>query len=85
MDLNQNLQPTFSCVVKTVQDVEVHDLDQTLLNYDDDHLIHPLLYSPEKFNCNPFITRKIVFLYMMMIIIIIIVFAIMLFHRDVDF
>ena len=30
----------------------VHNLDQTLRNYDDDHLIHILLYGSEKFNFN---------------------------------
>ena len=30
----------------------VDNLDQTLRNYDDDHLIHNLLYGFEKFNCN---------------------------------
>ena len=28
----------------------VYSLDQTLRNYDDDHLIHILLYGSEKFN-----------------------------------
>ena len=30
----------------------VYKLDQTLRNYDDDHLIHILLYGSEKFNFN---------------------------------
>ena len=30
----------------------VYNLDQTLRNYDDDHLIHILLYGSEKFNFN---------------------------------
>ena len=30
----------------------VYNLDQTLQNYDDDHLIHILLYGSEKFNFN---------------------------------
>ena len=29
-----------------------YNLDQTLRNYDDDHLIHTLLYGSEKFNLN---------------------------------
>ena len=29
-----------------------YNLDQTLRNYDDDHLIHILLYGSEKFNFN---------------------------------
>ena len=30
----------------------IYNLDQTLRNYDDDHLIHILLYDSEKFNFN---------------------------------
>ena len=30
----------------------VYNLDQTLRNYDDDHLIHILLYGSEKINFN---------------------------------
>ena len=30
----------------------LYNLDQTLRNYDDDHLIHTLLYGSEKFNFN---------------------------------
>ena len=30
----------------------MYNLDQTLRNYDDDHLIHILLYGSEKFNFN---------------------------------
>ena len=30
----------------------VYNLDQTLRNYDDDHLIHILLYDSEKFSFN---------------------------------
>ena len=29
-----------------------YSLDETLRNYDDDHLIHALLYGSEKFNFN---------------------------------
>ena len=42
----------------------VYNLDQTLRNYDDDHLIHTLLYGSEKFN---FILKgiiKLTFCYM---------------------
>ena len=30
----------------------IYNLDQTLRNYDDDHLIHTLLYGSEKINFN---------------------------------
>ena len=30
----------------------VSNLDQTIRNYDDDHLIHTLFYGSEKFNSN---------------------------------
>ena len=36
----------------------VYNLDQTLRNYDDDHLIHTLLYGSEKFNFN--LNKKII-------------------------
>ena len=38
------------CRSKLIKDV--HNLDQILQNYDDDHLFHTVLYSSQKFNSN---------------------------------
>ena len=51
---NQKLRPIFSCadVIRRRSKLlkNVYNLDQTLRNFDDDHLIHILLYGSEKFN-----------------------------------
>ena len=49
----------------------LYNLDQTLPNYDDDHLIYTLLYGSEKFN--------------LLFIIIIIIIIITLLHCGIDF
>ena len=57
MALNQKFQPTFSCVVKSCIRKSkllknVYNLDQTLENYDNNHLILIFLYGSEKFIFN---------------------------------
>ena len=68
----------------------VYNLDQTLRNYDDDYLIHILLYGSEKFSfnldkeiikltiCYLKDTERLSFLFVIIIIIV-------LMHRHVDF
>ena len=54
MALYQKPQSTFSCVANVINrsklQKNVYNLDQTLRNYDDDHLNHILPYGSEKYN-----------------------------------
>ena len=74
----------------------MYNLDQTLGNYDDDHLIHTLLYGSEKFNFN--LNKEIIKLTicylkdterfdesLISFLFVIIIIIIVLLHRDVDF